>query len=131
MRSLHHYGTITVVMSRWIKFFVAIAFGAVVGLYYAWVISPVEFVDTSPDTLRVDYKADFVLMVAEVYQIEGDLPKAARRLALLGEAPPGEHVDRALTYASQAGYSDSDQALLQALFNALQTWNPEPEALEG
>ena len=58
--------------SRWILFIIAILAGAGLGLLYGWVINPVDYVDTAPDTLRIDYKTDFVLMVAEAYQGESD-----------------------------------------------------------
>ncbi len=74
-------------MSRWIRFFLVIAIGAAGGLFYGWVINPVKYVDTTPDTLRIDYKSDYVLMVAESYGADGDLALAARRLALLGDTP--------------------------------------------
>ena len=51
-------------MLRWFLFFLSIALGLAAGLYYGWVINPVEYVNTTPDTLRVDYQADYVLMVA-------------------------------------------------------------------
>ena len=48
--------------SRWILFIFAILVGAGLGLLYGWVINPVDYVDTTPDTLRIDYKTDYVLM---------------------------------------------------------------------
>ena len=58
---------------RWLAFLVAIGIGLGLGLYYGWVVSPVAYVDTAPNTLRPDYKADYVLMVAEAYQADGVL----------------------------------------------------------
>lgn len=111
-------------MSRWAIFLIVIALGAAAGLYYGWVINPVKYVDTTPDTLREDYKADYVLMVAEAYHAERDLGLAARRLALLGNVPPADTVARATLYAVQNGYSEADLALMQTLADDLQTWNP-------
>jgi hypothetical protein len=108
------------VMSRWIRFLIAILAGIALGLIYGWVISPVRYVETSPDTLRVDYKADYVLMVAEAYQDEKDLAAALRRLALLGEAPPVEMVYQAVQFAGQYGYNDADLGRLQVLMEDLQ-----------
>jgi len=39
-------------MARWIRFFLAIAVGIAGGLFYGWWVNPVEYVNTSPDTLR-------------------------------------------------------------------------------
>jgi len=111
-------------MARWIRFFLAIAVGIAGGLFYGWWVNPVEYVNTSPDTLRVDYRSNYVLMVAETYSVDGDLALAARRLGLLGNAPPTEIVREAVLFGESQGYADADVALLQALEAAMQTWTP-------
>lgn len=113
-------------MSRWVGFFIALILGIAAGLYYGWVIDPVEYVDTSPDTLLIDYKTDYVLMVAEAYQLEGDLNLAASRLAVLGDKPPAEIVQDALLFASRAGYVDSDLQKIQGLETQLGGMTPLP-----
>jgi hypothetical protein len=115
-------------MRRWIWFFIVVLLGLAVGLLYGWVINPVEYIDTTPARLRSDYQTDYVLMVAEAYQAEGDLDLAARRLAVLGESPPAEIVRQAMILAAQIPYPDSDQELLSLLASDLQTWNPNPGA---
>ena len=110
---------------RWLRFFLMIVIGIGLGLLYAWVVDPVELVDTQPDTLREDYRADYVLMVAEAYQADKDLPLAVRRLGLLGANPPAQIVLQALQFAeggqgSKARYVEADLLLLRRLFDALQ-----------
>lgn len=117
-------------MGRWISFFIIIAIGTAAGMYYGWVLNPVEYVDTAPDSLRIDYKTDYVLMVAEAYRVESNVAQAARRLALLGSDPPLDITDQAIAFASQIGYDPNDLALMQALAQALQTWNPSLEIPE-
>ena len=117
------YGTIARV-SRWGRFIIVVLLGGVLGLVYGWVVNPVKYVDTTPSSLRADYQADYVLMVAESYSQNRDLPLAARRLALLGESSPTEHVRTALIFGAQNGYADSDLDLLSQLASDLQTWNP-------
>jgi hypothetical protein len=116
-------------MARWFRFFLAIALGVAAGMYYGWVISPVTYVDTAPNSLRIDYKTDYVLMVAEAYQVEGDLFLAARRLALLGDLPPVEMIAQAIEFASQNDYPSADLALIQKLSIELQVWDPSLEVL--
>jgi hypothetical protein len=111
-------------MTRWIGFLIAISLGIAAGLAYGWVINPVEYVDTTPDSLRIDFKSDYVLMVAEIFQAEGDVGLAARRLAFLGDDPPLEIAQDAIDYARQAGYSETDRRFLVTLRDTLQTWNP-------
>ncbi len=113
-------------MSRWIQFIFAILVGLGLGLLYGWVISPVEYVDTTPDSLDPAYKADYVLMTAEIYQAERDPDLAARRLARLGSQPPLEIATQALTYARLAGYGTPDLRQMEDLIAALRTWNPNP-----
>ncbi len=114
-------------MSRWTKFLIAIAIGAAAGLFYGWVVNPVEYVDISPLNLRTDYKSDFVLMVAEAYQVDHDLGLAVRRLALLGSSAPTTIVANALDYGLKHGYAAQDLSLMQSLGEALSTWNPNME----
>jgi hypothetical protein len=113
-------------MVRWILFLLSVAVGIAAGLYYGWVINPVHYVDTTPDTLRADYKADYVLMTAEAYQKDGDLNAAAQRLLALGDARPQESVAKATLFAAKAGYGEADLGLMQKLGEALQTWTPMP-----
>jgi hypothetical protein len=120
-------GTIPFNMSRWIRFLLALLVGAAGGLFYGWQIDPVKYVDTTPDSLRSDYRSDYVLMVAEAYQSDHDLDLAARRLALLGSSPPAEIALDALLFAEGHGWLDADLDLMRDLYTVLQTWNPALE----
>jgi len=114
-------------MSRWTKFLIVVCLGALAGLFYGWVVNPVEYVDISPQSLRVDYKTDYVLMVAEAYQVDHDAGLAVRRLADLGSSSPKDIVTNALNYALQHDFTPHDMALLQTLGNDLSSWNPNLE----
>ncbi len=108
---------------RWLRFLFAIAVGLGLGLYYGWVINPVQVVDTTPATLRQDYKTDFVLMVAEGYHLDGDLTTARQHLALLGNDPETV-VAQALEYATELGYAPPDLYLMRDLLMALRQSPP-------
>ena len=110
--------------SRWFRFLVAIIVGIGLGLLVGWVISPVKYVNTTPDSLGADYKTDYVLMVAEVYQSDGSLAMASQRLALLGKEPAAQQVQTALSYAIGANYSASDISQLTHLLQAYQSTSP-------
>ncbi len=114
-------------MSRWTKFLIAVILGTAAGLFYGWVVNPVEYVDIAPESLRSDYKTDYVLMVAEAYQVEHDLGLAVRRLARLGSSAPKDIVADALNYALQHQYAPQDMAVIQLLGEDLLTWNPNLE----
>ena len=112
---------------RRIVFFVlAILLGLGAGLFYAWMINPPALGSTTPDTLRKDYKTDYVLMVAEVYQKEHDLGRADSRLAVLKSSSPLRVVQDAILDASDLGYSQTDMSTLAALAVALQNSGGTP-----
>ncbi len=111
-------------MGRWVLFLLSILLGTTLGLLYGWVINPVEYVDTTPDSLREDYKTDYVLIVAEIYTLDQDISAAARRLALLGDANPIEFIRQAIMFGSQHGYSEIDLDSMRKLASDLQSWNP-------
>jgi len=113
-------------MPRWILTLIFVILGIALGLVYGWVIAPVQYTDITPDGLRIDYRTDYVLMVAEAYRSEQDLALAARRLAVLGSQPPAQITEDAYNYAHQAGYEASDLETIQELTVALDTWQPVP-----
>lgn len=101
----------------------AFLLGISAGLAYGWFIDPVDFYDLTPDTLRADYKTDYVLMTAEAYRVEQDPGSAARRLAIFGVQSPSTIATEALVYARANGFPESDIAILQELVTALQAWS--------
>lgn len=109
---------------RLVWFLIMIALGLAGGLVYGWVIDPLQYVDTSADSLHPGYKADYVLMVAEIYNSDSDLPGAVQRLALLGNLPAQRLVADGQLTARTAGYSEPDLALMDALSQALQQAAP-------
>jgi len=109
--------------NRWSFIALALLAGIAAGLAYGWVVDPVDFYDLTPDTLRADYKADYVLMTAEAYRAEQDPALAARRLAIFGSQSPTSIAASGLEYARANGFPDSDIALMQELVTALQAWS--------
>ena len=109
---------------RWLFFVLSIAIGLSLGLYYGWVINPVQYVDTTPASLRADFRADYTLMVAESFQRDQNIASAARHLANLGSQPPAEITSEALYFAQKNKFDPADISLLQNLGTALQTWQP-------
>lgn len=86
--------------------------GIILGLLYSWIIDPTEYVDTTPDILRSDYKDSYRLTISLAHQSTRDLARAQARLDLLGDN------DHALALAEQAqrhraegGAVDEAQAL--------------------
>jgi hypothetical protein len=110
-------------------FVVAIAIGVGAGLLFGWMVLPGRMADTSPDTLRADYRTDLVLMTAEIYQQESDPAAAVDRLGeIYNDEPALRVVQQAILTGQELGYARSDIETLARLFQALQTWTPSPES---
>ena len=107
----------------WVFIVLALFTGVGIGIAYGWYMDPVDYVDTTPDTLRADYKTDYVLMTAESYRVEQDPGLAARRLAIFGTKSPSAIAADGLAYARANGFSDAEIALIQELVTALQAWS--------
>ena len=120
----HLFYNLSMSPSTWIKLLIALAIGIALGLVYGWIIAPVEFIDTTPETLRADYRADYVLMIAEAYHADKDTGLAARRLAIIGSQTPADIVKQALQTGREAGYAPNDLILLEELFTAMQSYQP-------
>ncbi len=102
--------------------------GAVLGMLYGWAINPVEYVNARPESLRSDYKADYVLMVAEIYGSEGDIVLAANQLSILGDKPINTYIDQAIITGEELHYPHQDLAQIARLSQAVREWIPNPNA---
>jgi hypothetical protein len=79
--------------------------GVVLGVLYAWVITPNEVLETSPAMLRSDFKSDYRALIALAYQSSADLGRAEARLALLEDEDPARAlaVQAQLTLGEEGG----------------------------
>lgn len=111
---------------RLIGFILAILLGVAGGLMYGWLYYPARISASSPQSLRADYKADFVLMVAELYATDGDLENAVDLLDKIKPADPIGAVQRGLLTAQEMGYADWEMRLIADLEIALQRLAQEP-----
>ncbi len=111
-------------MPRWLPPLILTIIGVALGLFYGWIINPVKFVDTTPASLRADYRTDYVLMVAESYHADQNIEVAVRRLAIFGSETPASLAGQALQVGHQTNYSENDLSRLQELTLALQAYQP-------
>jgi hypothetical protein len=106
---------------RFFLFLLSILVGLGIGVAYGWVINPPPYRDLAPATLRQDYKADYVLMVAEIYREDGNVSQALRRLTQLdSQTTPARLVAKALLTARDLEYAPADLEALAALAQAVQ-----------
>ena len=117
-------------MPRWAYSVIAIIIGIILGLIYGWEINPVQFIDTTPASMRADFRADYILMIAEAYHADQNINLAVRRLAVFGSDSPADIASQALQTGQSIGYSPNDISLLQELTRALQAYQPIPNSIE-
>jgi hypothetical protein len=103
-----------------------LAVGLGLALLYTWVISPVQYIDTAPNSLRADYQAAYAQLAARAYAVDGDLGRARTRLTLLGMRDPGQGAAALAQHA--AGSDPAGAQALAALASALQGTPAVPTA---
>lgn len=62
--------------------------GLALGLLWAWVISPVQWINATPSDLRYDLQQDYMRMVIDSYTVNADATLATYRYELLGAGAP-------------------------------------------
>lgn len=116
-------------VQRILWFTIAILFGLAAGLLAGWVFfPPTSSSVVTPSSLRDDYKADIVLMTAEIYARDGNLDDAAARLRFLGDEPPLKYVQRAILTGQDLGYAPADMQALANLFTGLKSLSTDTPA---
>ena len=105
--------------SRLLGFVVFIILGIGLGLVYGWLISPGDVKNTTLSSLRADFKADYTLMVSEVYASDSDIEEAVSLLDEISPRDPLAAVQNALMVGQQFGYSETEMRSLANLEMAL------------
>lgn len=103
--------------SRRILFFLlAIALGIGAGLAFGWMIMPPKAPVNAPmKDLRVDYKTDLVMMVAESFANHPDSEQALDQLKEIDPGDPLTLIGASLSYAKEIGYPPADLKLIENL----------------
>jgi hypothetical protein len=99
--------------------------GVALGILYAWVLVPVETIETTPQDLRADFKDSYRVLIARSYQSNYDLNRAEARLSLLGDEDPVRMLSvQAQLTLGEEGQEDTARAL--GLLAAALQGNPQP-----
>jgi len=86
--------------------------GLVLGLVYAWLISPVKYVNSSPSSLKASFKEQYRALIAAAYSANRNLPRAQVRLALLSEVDvPRLLAEQAQRTLAEGGSQNEARAL--------------------
>jgi len=106
-------------MSRRLFLILGFGIGLAGGLYYAWLISPVEYVETAPYSLRADFRGDYLALIASAYASGGDLLRARTRLALFPDLDSATELAALAQQRLAAGLADTEASALSQLASAL------------
>lgn len=109
-----------------------LALGVAIGLYYAWVLNPVEYVDTSPSSLRTSYQEEYLTMIADAYDATGDLQRARARLSLFDLPDPPEVLGAlAQRQLAEDGTQDEARALARLAADLAEQPTAQPTETTG
>ncbi len=111
--------------------FIGVLIGLALGLAIAWTVWPISYTDADPADLRLDFKDDYLRMIAATYSLDGDMARAQQRLASLFLAQPTASLDNLTRRESKPLYQ---QALIRlaldlnqpAVALARPTYTPRP-----
>ncbi len=104
--------------------------GLILGVAYSWIVRPVQYINTSPASLRPDFKDQYRALIAAAYAANGDLVRARGRLSLLQD----EDIYRVLAAQAQQTLADgnsSDEARALGLLAVAIGQGPSQPALAG
>jgi hypothetical protein len=93
--------------------------GAVFGIVISWVILPVRYVDTAPDSLRADFKDAYRALIAVAYLSSGNVERARYRLDALEAGASANLSQRLILLAEQGSRPPSEIQALTLLGAAL------------
>jgi hypothetical protein len=97
----------------------ALVVGLGMGLLYAWIFAPIQYVDTSPVSLREDFKSAYRVVIAAAYAATGDLQRAKARLNLLEDSDPSQRLAAQAQRTLAEGRRYEDAQALALLASAL------------
>ncbi len=114
--------------NRYAIFGATIFLGFVTAVYCGWAVRPISIHNANPTLLREDFRADYVLMVAESYSADHEVERAIGALGFLSkdkeEYNPLVFVSDTMAFGVDVGFSVADLKLLQDLEAALKTFDP-------
>jgi hypothetical protein len=110
-----------------LQIFGGLAIGLALGLLIAWVLAPVQYTDTSPISLRPEFKDQYRIAIASAFSADNNIERARARLALLGENDAGQMLVNQAQKIMATGGSMESAYEIASLVNAL---NAEIPTLE-
>lgn len=96
-------------------FIIGLVIGLALALTYAWILEPVRFTEASPARLRSQYIEEYILLVSQSYQADGNWELAKERLDALGTVDTNQLIIDQLEKFMRTGQSSSDLNSLSLL----------------
>lgn len=97
---------------------IGVFIGFALAIGFSW-SRPPKPDDASLESLRADYKSDYVVMVAQAYSVDSNLDLAKTRLAALKIGNPGQYTADVTRQLITKGAPPSDLRVLVSLTTAL------------
>ena len=104
---------------KWFPLVFGILLGLALGVYYAWVVNPVEYLETSPAALQDEYKADYYNLIALAYSSTENLERAQSRLASIPDPNHASTLSQLAQTRLAAGRPENEVRALAMLAAAL------------
>jgi len=92
-------------------------------LYYAWIFEPVVFTEASPARFSDRYKAEYILLISQSFEADGNWSRAEERLAVLNDPAVDQTVGALLEEFLRKGESAADMKSLAQLARKLGVQN--------
>jgi hypothetical protein len=112
----------------------ALIIGVAFGLFFAWVVSPIQYIDLTPKALSEEAKDNYRLLVSAAFSANGDLERARARLNELDEEDPAQmltwQAQRALTEGRPVQESHALGVLALAIVQGYAPDSPSPTATD-
>ncbi len=89
-------------------FWIGLGVGLLVGLFFAWIVWPVQYVNAYPSDLEENARLDYLLLVSREYQRTGDLEALGRRLSTFDKDTLPDLLAKALErYGNNPEYAEA------------------------
>lgn len=110
--------------ARRMALLISLVIGLALGLFYTWVIAPVELVNTYPALLRTDYRQDWIRLAVLSYAVDGDLEQALARLNALKQEDVASAIQALIEEYAATGHPADVLRSMTRLARALNVYTP-------
>lgn len=109
--------------------------GVVIGLLYAWTVQPVQYTNTTPASLRPNFKDQYRSLIALAYLTNSDMVRAKARLELLKDEDAYQALaEQAQRTLAEGGFLQEARALgllAASLGQGSATVDPNPQSSQA